>query len=59
MEYAKEVDIADDGNEYAVGDNGNNDPLAEGNNDNNDKYASATRAESIIHSAGIAESTAC
>jgi hypothetical protein len=27
MEYAEEVDIADDDNEYAVGNDGNNEPL--------------------------------
>ncbi len=57
MEYAEEVDIADDDDEYAVGDNGDNEPLAEGNDDDNNKYASAARcAESIILSATPAES---
>ncbi len=37
MEYAKEVDIATNNNEYAVGDNGDNEPLAEGGDDNDDK----------------------
>ncbi len=39
MEYAKEGDIADGNNEYAIGDNGSNKPLAEGNNNDNDEYA--------------------
>ncbi len=37
MKYAKEVDIADNDNEYAVGNNGNNKPLAEGDDNNNNK----------------------
>jgi hypothetical protein len=40
MEYAKEVDIANNDNEYAIGNNGNNKPLAEGNDDDDDEYAS-------------------
>jgi hypothetical protein len=57
MEYAKGVDIVNDDNEYAVGNNGDNEPLAEGDDNNNDKYASAARcAESIILSATVAES---
>ncbi len=32
MEYAKEVDITNDNDEYAISNNGNNKPLAEGNN---------------------------
>jgi hypothetical protein len=37
MEYAKEVDIATNNDEYSVGDNGNNEPLAEGDdNDDNE-----------------------
>ena len=57
MEYAEEVDIADDNDEYAVGDDGDNKPLAEGNDDNDDKYASAACCtESIILSAMPAES---
>jgi hypothetical protein len=57
MEYAKEVDIADNSNVYAVGDEGDNKPLAEGDNDNDDKYASAVCcAESIIPSATPPES---
>jgi hypothetical protein len=49
MEYAKEVDIANNNNAYAIGDNGKYKPLAEGNNNNDDEYASAARcAESII-----------
>jgi hypothetical protein len=59
MEYTKEVDIAADDYEYAIGDDGNNKSLAEGNNDNNkiDKYARAAHcAESIILSAMPAES---
>jgi hypothetical protein len=42
MEYAKEVNIVDDNNEYAIGNNGDNKPLAEGNDDDNDEYTSAT-----------------
>jgi hypothetical protein len=58
MEYAKEVDIADNDDEYGIGNNGNNKPLAEGDNNDNDKYASATCcAESIILSATPAERT--
>ncbi len=57
MEYAKEVDIANDGDEYAVGDNGNNKPLVEGKDEDDDEYASAVRcAESILLSAMPAES---
>ncbi len=57
MKYAKEVDITADEDEYAIGDNGNNKPLAEGNDNEDDKYASATRcAESIILSAMLTES---
>jgi hypothetical protein len=57
MEYTKEVDIADDDDEYPVGDDGNIKPLAEGDDKDNDKYTSATRcAESIILSATPAES---
>ncbi len=36
MEYAKEVDIANNNDEYAIGNNGDNEPLAEG--DNNDDH---------------------
>ncbi len=57
MEYAEEVDIANNKDEYAVGEDGNNELLAEGNDDNDDEYASAARcAESIILSATPAES---
>jgi hypothetical protein len=57
MEYAKEVDIADEDDDYAVGNNGDNKPLAEGNEDDGDEYGSAARcAESIILSATPAES---
>jgi hypothetical protein len=57
MEYAKEVDITNENNEYAIGDNGNNKPLAEGDNNNDKEYASVARcAESIILSATPAES---
>jgi hypothetical protein len=46
-----------DNDEYAVGNNGNNEPLAEGDNDNNDEYTSAACcAESIILSVMPAES---
>ncbi len=34
MVYAKEVDIATDDDEYAIGDNSNNKPLDEGSNNN-------------------------
>jgi hypothetical protein len=37
MEYAEEVDIATDNDEYAIGDDGNNEPLAEGNDNEDDK----------------------
>ncbi len=57
MVYAEEVDIAADDDEYAVGDDGDNEPLAEGNDNKDDKYASAARcAESIILSATATES---
>ncbi len=57
MEYAKEVDIADNDNEYAVGIDGNNEPHAEGNDGVDNAYASTARcAESIILSATPAES---
>ncbi len=57
MEYAKEVDIAANNDEYAIGDDGDNKPLAEGNDNGNDDYASATCcAESIILSVTPAES---
>ncbi len=36
---AKEGDIADGDNEYAVGNDGNYKPLAEGNNDDDDEYS--------------------
>ncbi len=40
MEYAKEDDIANNDDEYAIGNSGNNEPLAEGNADNDDnEYA--------------------
>ncbi len=39
MEYAEEGDIPNGNNEYAVGNDGNDKPLAEGNNDNNNEYA--------------------
>jgi hypothetical protein len=57
MAYAKEVDIANDDNEYSVSDNVDNEPLAEGNEDYDAKYASATScAESIMLSAMPPES---
>jgi hypothetical protein len=31
LKYAKEGNIANDNDEYAIGDNGNDEPLAEGN----------------------------
>jgi hypothetical protein len=56
MEYAKEVDIANKDNEYAVGDDGNSKPLAEKNDDNDNKCASAACCtESIILSVTPAE----
>jgi hypothetical protein len=49
MEYAKEVDIAADDDEYAIGDDGDNKPLAEGNDNEVNDYASTTCcAESFI-----------
>jgi hypothetical protein len=57
MEYAKEVDIANNNDEYAIGNDGNNEPLAEGSDNIDNKYTSAARcAESIILSAMPAES---
>ncbi len=57
MEYAEEVDIANDDDEYAVDDDGDNKPLAERNGNDEDEYASASRcAESIMLSATPAES---
>jgi hypothetical protein len=57
MEYAKKVDIPNNDNEYAIGDGGDNKPVAKGNNNNNGEYASAVHcAESIILSATPAES---
>jgi hypothetical protein len=54
MEYAKEVDIATNKDEYAIGKDGNNKPLAEGNNNEDNKYASAACCtESIILSATL------
>ncbi len=51
------MDIDDNDDEYAIGKNGDNEPLAEGDDNNNDKYASAACcAESIILSATPAES---
>jgi hypothetical protein len=57
MKYTKEVDIADNDDEYAVGNDGDSKLLAEGNNDDNDEYACTARcAESIILSATPAKS---
>jgi hypothetical protein len=57
MEYAKEVDIANDRNECAIGSDGDNEPLAEGKDKDDNEYASAICcAESIIPSATPAES---
>ncbi len=57
MEHAKEVDIANNNDEYAIGNDGDNEPLAEGKDEADDKHASAARcAESIILSATPAES---
>jgi hypothetical protein len=57
MEYAEEEEIANDDDEYAVGDHGNNEPLAEGKHEDDDEYASAARCvESITLSATPAES---
>jgi hypothetical protein len=57
MEYAKEVDTANEDDKYAVGDDGGNEPLAEGKDKDDDEYASAVRcAESVILSATFAES---
>jgi hypothetical protein len=57
LEYAKEVDIANNDDEYAIGNNANNKPLAEGDDNNDDKYAGTLRCtESIILSAAPAES---
>jgi hypothetical protein len=41
MEYAKEVDITNDNDEYAVGDDSNNKPLAEGKDKDAVEYTSA------------------
>jgi hypothetical protein len=57
MEYDEEVQIATDNDEYAVGNDGNNKPLAEGDDNNDNEYTSAARcAQSIILSAMPAES---
>ncbi len=57
MEYAKEVDMANGDDEYVVGSDGDNKPLAEGNDNDDNKYASTAHcAESIILSATPAES---
>jgi hypothetical protein len=58
MENAKEVDIADNNDdEYAIGNDGNNKPLAEGDDNDDEKYAStACCADTIILSAMPAES---
>ncbi len=57
MESAKEVYIANDGDEYAIGNDGNNKPLAEGDNNNDKEYASVAHCtESIVLSAPPAES---
>jgi hypothetical protein len=39
LEYAEEGDIANDDDEYAFGDDGDDEPLAESNEDDNDEYA--------------------
>ncbi len=39
MEYAEEGDIIDGDNEYAFGNDGNDEHLAESNNNNDGKYA--------------------
>jgi hypothetical protein len=57
MEYDKEVDIAAKDNEYAIGNDDNNKPLAEGKDKNDNKDASTTCCtQSIILSATPAES---
>ncbi len=49
MEYAREMDITKEDNEYATGSDGNNEPLAEGNDNDDGNYASvACCTESII-----------
>jgi hypothetical protein len=56
MEYAEEVDIANNNDEYAIGNDGDNEPLAEGNDNDDDEYSSTARiAESIILSVMPAE----
>ncbi len=51
------MDIANDNDEYAIDNDGNNEPLAEGKDEDDDKYASAACCtESIILSATPAES---
>ncbi len=37
MKYAEEVDMADDDDEYAVDDNGDNEPLGEGDGNDDDE----------------------
>ncbi len=37
MVYAKEVDIATNDDEYAIGNNGDNEPLAEGDDNDDDE----------------------
>jgi hypothetical protein len=57
MEYTEEVDIANDDDEYAIGDDGDKELLDEGNDNDNIEYTSATRCtESIILSATPTES---
>jgi hypothetical protein len=57
MEYAKEVDIANHDDEYAIDNDNKNKPLAEGDDNDNNEYASAARcAESFILSVMPAES---
>jgi hypothetical protein len=57
MEYDEKVDIADDNDEYAVDNNGNNESLAEGDNNDDDEQASSARcAGSIILPATPGES---
>ncbi len=57
MEYAEHLNITDDDDEYAIGNNVNNEILAEGNVDDDNENTSAARCtESIILSAMPAES---
>jgi hypothetical protein len=57
MEYAEEMDTANNNDEYAIDNNGDNEPLAEGNdNEDEEQASSAPCVGSTILSATPAES---